>query len=227
MKTVLITGASKGIGKALAQKYLQEGWKVIGTSTNGKADYSHENLSIFQLDLISPESIKKCADAIASSGAKIDVLHNNAGALFDDEETRVIVEKLRQTLEVNLVGTIDFTEQIIAYLNPGSHIVNTSSQAGSLSDADIIADSHYPYHYPAYKISKAALNMYARTLANRFRSENTDIIVSSVHPGWVKTDMGGEEAPVTPEEAANDLFSLATSRPETGQFWFKGKKYPW
>lgn len=87
--------------------------------------------------------------------------------------------------------------------------------------------SHYPYHYPAYKISKVAVNMYTRTLANRFQRDGKSVIVSSVHPGWVSTEMGGEEAPISPKEAAHDIFTFAISNPPTGGFWFKGEKLEW
>jgi NAD(P)-dependent dehydrogenase (short-subunit alcohol dehydrogenase family) len=231
MKTVLITGIGRGIGKALAQKFLAEGWQVSGTSQTGSVDYSNANLKVFQLDLTSADSIKKCAEAITSDmskiDAKVDILINNAGAMPDKDEVRVVIDKLRETLEVNLIGTIDLTERVIPMMNNGGHVINTSSQAGSLTEADILADTHEPYHYPAYKISKTAINMYTRTLAVRMNHENTGIIVSSVHPGWVKTDMGGDEAPTTPEEAAENIYKLAISRPETGQFWYNGKKYPW
>ena len=228
MKTVLITGASRGIGRAEAEKFLKEGYSVFGTSLDGTLPFSNENLKAFQLDLVSSESIKKCADTIISSGTKIDILINNAGALFDEDETRTVIDKLRKTLEVNLIGTIDFTEQIIPAMNKDGHILNTSSQAGSLDEAiGHLEDSHEPYHYPSYKISKCAINMYTRTLALRLHHEKTGIIVSSINPGWVRTDMGGNEAPILPEEAAEHIFKLAISRPETGQFWFNGKKYPW
>lgn len=138
------------------------------------------------------------------------------------EETSVAIETLRKTLQVNLVGTIDFTERMLPLINQGGHIVNISSSAGSL--AEVGYESHFPGHYPSYKISKTALNMYTRTLALRLKD---NIIVSSVHPGWVKTDMGGTEADITPEEAAEHIFGLAVSKPETGQFWFNGKKIPW
>jgi NAD(P)-dependent dehydrogenase (short-subunit alcohol dehydrogenase family) len=237
MKTTLITGIGRGIGKALTLKFLKEGYAVIGTSQTGAVDYSPGNLKVFQLDLTSADSIKKCAEAIADelgkSGTKVDALINNAGALFDEDETHIIIEKLRQTLEVNLIGTIDWTERIIPSMkagngnNNGGHIVSISSQAGSLQEMDRITDSHEPYHYPAYKISKTAINMYTRTLAVRMDHEKTGIIVSSVHPGWVKTNMGGDDAPTTAEEAAEQIFKLAVSRPETGQFWYNGNKYPW
>ena len=227
MKTVLITGIGRGIGKALAQKFLAEGYAVIGTTFNSTAPFEHANLKTYPLDLSSPESIKQCADSVKASGAKIDILINNAGALFDDEETHLVADKLRKTLEVNVVGTADLTEQVIPLMNRDGHIVSISSQAGSITDMDHIEDSHEPYHYPAYKISKCALDMYVRTLAVRMTHENTGILVSAVHPGWVKTDMGGDEAPTTPEEAAGHIFKLAVSHPETGQFWFNGEKYPW
>ena len=228
-KTVLITGISRGIGKALANKYLGEGYFVIGTSIDGKIDFEHENLKIYKLDLSKPRSIKKCVKKIFKSAVKIDIVHNNAGALFDDEETHVIIEKLQKTLTVNLLGTIDLTEQMIGNMHAGGHIINTSSSAGSLTDTDMkdALTSHFPFHYPAYKISKCALNMYTRTLAMRMEQEKTEITVSSVHPGWVRTDMGGEDAPMLPEEAADWIYKLAISKPETGCFWFKGEKYPW
>ncbi len=227
MKTVLITGIGRGIGRALAEKFLNEDWYVVGTSTEGTIEYSNKNLEVFKLDLSDSNSIKDCVAGIASLNKEIDILINNAGVLLDDEETRVITEKLRETLEVNLIGTIDFTEKIIPLLENNAHIVNISSSAGSLEDTENVEDSHSPYHYPAYKISKAALNMYTRTLAVRLKHENMNILVSSVHPGWVKTDMGGTDAPTLPADAALNIFDLATSRPQTGQFWFNGKKYPW
>ncbi|HEY4499493.1 MAG TPA: SDR family NAD(P)-dependent oxidoreductase [Candidatus Paceibacterota bacterium] len=229
MKTVVITGIGRGIGKALAQKFLAEGFKVFGTSTSGTVDFTHQDLTVFTLDLSSPESIAACADAVVKAGASLDILINNAGALFDDEETQVFIDTLRSTLEVNLIGTIDFTEKILSLVVANGHVVNISSTAGSLalSDPETEKASHFPYHYPCYKISKTALNMYTRTLAGRMIYEGKEIIVSSVHPGWVRTEMGGDDADVSPEEAADDVYKTAVSKPETGQFWFKGKKIAW
>ena len=95
MKTALITGISRGIGKALAEKFLTEGHVVIGTSLSGTVDFSHEKLTVHQLDLTSSQSIRVCTEAIKKSDTKIDILVNNAGALFDEEETNVIIDKLR------------------------------------------------------------------------------------------------------------------------------------
>lgn len=222
MKNVLITGVSKGIGKALAQKFLKEGYFVFGTSVNGEVDFSDPNLSVVELELSSTESIARCASKLLKSGEKIDIQINNAGAMLDEDETTVIPDKLRKTLEINLIGPIDLTEQILPIINDGGHIINVASSAGSL--ALPANDSHDEGHYPSYKISKTAVNMYTKTLAARLKDKVT---VSSVHPGWVKTDIGGQDAPVTPEETAENIFKLAISRPETGQFWFNGEKMPW
>ena len=228
MKTVLITGIGKGIGKALAQKFLNDGYFVIGTSVSGEIDFTSElgissqNIKVFQLDLLDSKSIEACAKSIEDFGKKLDIHINNAGALFDEDETSVNVDKLRKTLEVNLIGPSDLTERLIPIINDNGHLVFISSSAGSL--AEVATESHYFGHYPAYKISKCAINMYMRTLAMRLKN----IKVSSIHPGWTRTEMGGEDAPMTPEEAALHIFETATNKDiETGQFWFKGEKFPW
>jgi NAD(P)-dependent dehydrogenase (short-subunit alcohol dehydrogenase family) len=223
MKTVLITGVNRGIGKALAQKFLTEGWCVIGTSRSGIVDYQHDHLTILPLDLTLPSSIEHCRRALEEQGAAIDILINNAGAVFDEDETKVRIDLLRKTLEVNLIGTIDFCERVFPLVIRGGRIVFISSSAGSLERTG--AQTHYPGLYPAYKVSKAAINMYMRTLAFRLRDSH---IVSAIHPGWVKTDMGGvDEADITPEQSAQEIYDFVITRPETGNFWFNGQKMPW
>lgn len=224
MKTVLITGVGKGIGHALAEKFLGEGYFVIGTYLSSQPPFTNNTFVGYQLDLSSPKSITSCSKKIAESGRMIDIHINNAGVLLDEEETGVIVDKLRATLEVNLLGTIDFTEHLIPLINNGGHIINTSSSAGSL----VLTEkkmSHYPDHYPAYKISKTALNMYTVTLAQRLHKQS--ITVSSINPGWVKTDMGGPKADLSPEKAAAQIVRFALSHPKTGKFWYASKKMPW
>lgn len=223
MKTALITGVSRGIGRALAQKFLAEGWHVIGTSRSGAVDYQHEQLMVLQLDLSVPVSVEHCSRELEKQGVSVDILINNAGALFDEFETSVNVDLLRQTLEVNLIGTADFCERVYPRVYHSGHIVFISSSAGSLERTG--AQTHYPGMYPAYKISKAAINMYMRTLAFRLWDSH---IVSSVHPGWVKTEMGGvDEADITPEQSAKEIYDFVITKPETGGFWFNGRKLPW
>ncbi len=223
MKTALITGVGKGIGKALKEKFLSEGYLVVGTFNSEKPGEEKNFVSV-ALDLSKKESVENCAKEIGKLGKKIDILINNAGVLLDDEIQVLIPDKLRQTLEVNLIGTADFTEKTLPSLSKDAHIVFVSSEAGSITLTEE-GISHEPGHYPAYKISKAALNMYMATLATR--TVHDGLIISSVHPGWVRTSLGGDEAPVLPEEAAADIFKLAISKPQTGGFWFKGKREPW
>ncbi len=218
MKTVLITGISRGIGKALAQKFLSEGYFVLGTSTKGKTSLDHQNLTILKLDLTDSESIENCANEIINFKKPIDILINNAGTwLPEDKDPKKNISALRKVLETNLIGPIDFTERIIPLLNLNAHVVNISSRQGSLS---------YPpgTSSPSYKISKAGLNMFTRILSYQLKGKAT---VSSVHPGAVMTDMALPGADMSPEEAALYIYDLAISKPETGQFWFKGEKFPW
>lgn len=218
MKTVVITGVSRGIGRVVAQMFLYNGDFVIGTSTSGTASLAHKNLIILQLDLADPASIERCTEEIKKTNRKIDILINNAGIWSNNEHDPVIhIPMLRKVLEVNLIGTVDFTERLLGSLNQGAHVVNVSSRAGSMG---------YAKHgnNPDYKISKAALNMFTKILAFRLEGRG---IASSIHPGWTKTDMGGMDADREPEEAAKEIVALANSQVESGQFWFKGEKFPW
>jgi NAD(P)-dependent dehydrogenase (short-subunit alcohol dehydrogenase family) len=221
MKNVVITGVGRGIGKALAEKFLAEGFHVFGTSMTGTADYAHPELTLFKLDLRSAASITEAARAIIAAAQSVGILINNAGVLLDEEETSLKPDLLRDTLAVNMIGAAHFTELMKSAV-AGGHIINISSSAGSLELVGL--ESHEPGHYPAYKISKAALNMYTRTLAAELFGK---AIVSSVHPGWVQTSMGGAEAESTPAEAAEGIYNFAISKPATGRFWFRGEELPW
>lgn len=218
MKTTFITGVSRGIGKALALKFLEEGYFVMGTSMDGTTDFTHENLKIFSLDLSQEKSIEKCSEEVKAFNRNIDIHINNAAVLKDDGENAIVIEKLRQTLEVNLIGTINITQKLLPLISIGGHVINISSSAGSL-------EKLHHGDYPAYKISKAALNMFTSWLAFKQKGLQT---VSSIHPGRVRTDMASGEGDMSPAEAAEYIFATATTKDlETGQFWFKGERFPW
>ena len=219
MNRVLITGVSRGIGRAVAEKFLQEGWSVIGTSTSGTSPIEHGALTVHVLDMLDPKSIKKFADAIVGSEQIINVLINNAGiSVNNDGPQSVVIDSLRKILEVNLVGLIDLTERLLPVIAKDGHVINISSGLASLTEGS-------GTYAPAYSISKTALNKYTRILAGRLAGRR--IIVSSIDPGWVRTDMGGSAAPRDPSEPAEEVFSLATSNIESGNFWHRGRKRSW
>lgn len=221
MQIVFITGVSRGIGKALAEKFLKEGYGVIGTSTSGKAEIKNKNLTMLKLDLSSSKSIEQCVKDFSKLNKKIDLLVNNAGIYANNEDPSMKISYLRKTLEVNLIGTIDLTERLIEFVKIPGKIINISSRAGSITAVGIKKN----VNYPDYRISKAALNMYTKTLS--IRLENKKIMVASIHPGWVETDMGGKGAEFKPHESAENIYNKIIALNETGEFWFKQDKLPW
>ena len=225
MKTIVITGASRGIGLATATRFLEEGWQVVGTYNKTRIPIENANCIGVQLDQGDTPSIKRAVEEIKQKAYQIDVLINNAGITLDWVEPQIDLEKIRKTFEVNLFGVIDLTEQLLPKMLASSHIINIDSSYGAFS-LPIDDESS-----TGYRLSKAALNMYTRTLA--FRLKEKGIIVSSLDPGWVKTDMGNlglsdkERPDREPEEVANDIYQLVTTVQESGQFWRLGKKTDW
>lgn len=225
MKTVVITGTSRGIGLATAQKFLKENWVVIGTSTKGDSPIQNVNFIPARLDVSNTSSIVAFVDLISKQEKPTDVLINNAGIALDSWDPGVNLAKVRKTFEVNLFGLIELTEGLLRYVARDGHIINISSRYGSFN-MPIDDDTSL-----GYRMSKAALNMHTRFLANRLADKG--IKVSAIHPGWVKTDMGNESATEDakpdrePAEAAEEIYKLAVSDIETGQFWYKNEKFPW
>lgn len=216
MKTVLITGVSRGIGRATAEKFLLEEWYVIGTSTTGRSPRKYENLDLHTLDLLDPKSIENFVKEIA--GKEIDVLINNAGIYLDEDEFPITQKSLKDTLQVNLTGLIDLTERLLPQIKDGGRIVSMSSGAAVITEGGDEGK-------PAYQISKVGVNMYTRSLAEYLKKRN--ITVSSMDPGWVKTDMGSFSAPRDPKEPAEEIYKLAISKVDSGYFWHRNKKRSW
>ena len=211
-KRVLITGASRGIGFALTQLFLERGYKVIGACRNGKIDnLSHPNLDVIELDLSNSSSIRDVARTLKKE-LKIDILINNAGIGPDLDLDLPTEDTFKQTFDVNVTGTVLFTESLIEIINHGGSIVNISSEMGSIENCKRI-DS------VAYRMSKSALNMYTKILSNRLK---TSLRVVSIHPGWVRTTIAEsniDNGRLSPEESAIKLVEYILSDFETGTFW--------
>jgi len=210
VKKAIITGASNGIGRSLTEKLLNEGVHVIAVTRSGKIeDYSHPNLTIVQGDISDEASINRAIRQIGQITDQVDYLINNAGVGPDLGQVIPTAEHLTTSFAVNSTGTVLFTEGALAYLKDGAHVVFLSTAMALLRNA--APDG------PAYRMSKAAINMYAVILSQRLAEKN--IKVTPLHPGWVQTRMGGDSAPVTIEQSINGIYKALTQNTETGKFW--------
>lgn len=212
MKTVVITGANRGIGLALANKFLAEGFVVIGTSRKESIDsITHQNFYAVSLDVTSSESITNAVEFINNKFSKIDLLINNAGIGIDLNNETPEIDVLKKTFETNVFGLFSWTEAIKDSIVDGGTIFNISSVMGMLNRDKILPNA------TAYRMSKSALNMYTKTLSARLTDRNISVV--SIHPGWVKTDMGGQEADITPDFCANGIYQLYLKNVPTNSFW--------
>ena len=211
MSTILITGTSQGIGHALTKSLLINGYRVIGTNTTGIDNINDNNYKSFALDLSNLDSIAAFENNLQIEKIKIDILINNAGIGPDLDFELPEAISFKKTFDVNVTGTIFFTEQMLQHLNIGGKIVNISSKMGSI-DVCEKSDS------VAYRMSKAALNMYTKILSNRLEGKH---LVASVHPGWVRTNIAKSNVNgrLSSEESAQKIFQFITSDFKTGTFW--------
>ncbi|MDC6404645.1 MULTISPECIES: SDR family NAD(P)-dependent oxidoreductase [Maribacter] len=219
MKHGIVTGSSRGIGLATVEVLTkQPSFKVIGSSTSGNNPLDNANFQCFKLDLSSSDSITKFA--VNLGDIKLNFLINNAGILLEKwDASKINMEQLKKTFDINVFGTIKLTEKLLPLFKSKAHIINITSDWGSFSEQNFDA------FQPHYKMSKAALNMYTKLLAKRL--ERNNITVSSLDPGWTQTDMGGKIAPRLPKEVAEDILNLLNNEVETGKFWHQGKIRPW
>jgi NAD(P)-dependent dehydrogenase (short-subunit alcohol dehydrogenase family) len=211
-KKVIITGGNRGIGLALVSKFLEEGYFVIATSRNGKiGSIQHSDLVVVPLDITSASAISAAVTMLEKDFGTIDLVINNAGVGLDLEDLQPDIDKIRATFDTNVFGLVHFTEACLPILAENATILNISSVMGMLERDKAVANA------TAYRMSKAAVNMYTKTLSARMMERN--ITVPSIHPGWVKTDMGGEGADITAAESANGIFALYDKNLPTGTFW--------
>lgn len=234
-KTVaLVTGANKGIGFEIARQLGQRGLVVVlGARDDAKgraaaAELGKEGIDAHavRLDVTSSEDVAKLPAYFKDTFGRLDVLVNNAGVAewkLDD------LDSFRRTFETNLFGAVAVTYALLSLLeeSPAGRIVNQSSVLGSLTS---LQDKPYRYKgsvIPAYTASKAALNGFTVALASK--TAGTALKVNAAHPGWVKTALGGANAPMQPADGAKTAVTLATLPPDgpSGRFFYMDEPLPW
>lgn len=206
----MITGANSGIGLALTQKLLAEGYNVFGTSRSGQIpDLNHDNLKVIRLDITDSKSVADALAEIHSAVESIDLLINNAGVAPDVFNENPEIATLIETFSTNVYGTVALTEMALPILSEGAQVIFISS--------NMSLPKNMAKNGPGYRMSKAAINVYAMMLAQRL--EDRHIRVTPVHPGWVQTRLGGNQAPYTTAQSAAGIFNAIRTNQESGKFW--------
>ena len=232
IRLAVVTGANKGIGFEISRQLVRKGLRVILTSrdpTKGlqaQKALAKEGLEVLchELDVTKRRSVAALARYLAKEHGRLDVLVNNAGILIDRSSTSVLDEKeqvFHTTLETNFFGALRVCQAVVPLMRKHRYgrVVNLSSGFGQL---DAMGDGN-----AAYRTSKTALNALTRMVAKAVEEDN--ILVNSMCPGWVRTDMGGPAASRSVEKGAQTAVWLATlpDSGQTGGFFRDKKPIPW
>src|SRR5208337_1889099 len=244
-KIAFITGGNRGLGFQTALDLKDAGAKVvIGSRDLAQGEQAVQKLraagvdaDVLRFDITKPADYQAAFDYFNSKYGRLDILVNNAGIAGgtfpgtgpENSASEVPLDLLHKVFETNFFAQVALTEALLPLIrkSPAGRIVNLSSIIGSLT---LQADPNSPYYHAksfAYDASKTALNAFTVHLAYDLR--DTNIKVNSAHPGWVKTDMGGPEAPMELSEGAKTSAALATLPEDgpTGGYFHLGQTLPW
>jgi len=232
-RIAVVTGANRGIGLEICRQLSRrDEFRVVltsrdegkGTAAAGTLRAAGLDVDYRQLDVSNGRSVELLAGYVAQTYGRCDVLVNNAGIMADPRGSRVLDSRpatFRETLETNFFGALLLIQTLAPLMRKGGYgrIVNVSSGQGQL--ADMAAGT------PAYRVSKTALNALTRTCAAEL--SGSGILVNSMCPGWVRSDMGGPSAPRTLAQGADTAVWLATLPADgpSGGFFRDRKPIPW
>jgi NAD(P)-dependent dehydrogenase (short-subunit alcohol dehydrogenase family) len=231
-RVAIVTGANRGLGFEIARQLMSHNVFVVAACRDtAKCDATAErlksegdNVACHVLDVNDTHSVRAFVESVVRNAGAPSILVNNAGVFPEERGARLTdlsTAYWRMTFETNLFGAMRMCREVVPHMLKLRYgrVVNVSSGLGQMSKMGAGT--------PAYRVSKAALNALTLTLAEEVRG--TGILVNSMSPGWVRTDMGGEEAPRSAEEGADTavwLCLLPSSGP-TGQFFRDREPIPW
>ena len=228
---VLVTGADRGIGLGFVRHYLENGGQVVATSrrtrsTDDLVELTEEyagRLCVMPLDVTDEASISQFAKDIGTQGITFGVVISNAGVTVEESFGQWTSRTFEINFLVNTVGPALLVQAVDPYLEEGARVIQISSGMGS-TGRNINPENGLD----AYAVSKCGLNILSRRLAEKLRPRN--IVVVSLDPGWVRTDMGGPEAPTSVDESVSAMVSTINriGAGDTGSFLARdGKAIPW
>ena len=237
-KVALITGANKGLGKEIARQLGLRGYTVVLAARNEAAGHAAAaelatagcDVRAVRLEVTTPDDIAGVVRYLDQTFGKLDVLVNNAGIALEWDGQPTNVDKVRRTLEVNLVAPYAITAALVPLLSRSddARVINQSSMLGSLGTAENSWEHVAGFMTVGYSTSKAGLNMLTLIQSKTLAAQG--IAVAAAHPGWVKTDLGSQAAPMEVEEGARTVVDLATIPREQfphGQLIHQGQRLPW
>jgi NAD(P)-dependent dehydrogenase (short-subunit alcohol dehydrogenase family) len=237
-KVALITGANKGIGKEIARQLGLLGYAVVLTARDQEAGTKAVDELVaagcdaytIPLEVTNAEDITNLVKYLEKNFGKLDILVNNAGIALEWDGNPTNTDKIRRTLEVNLIAPYAITEALVPLLSlsDDARVINQSSQLGSIDTAENMWKHVSTFMTVGYATSKAGLNMLTQIQSKTLGIKG--IAVAAAHPGWVKTDLGSDAAPMEVDEGANTVVSLVTiarTQFPHGQLVHKGNRIPW
>ncbi len=231
-RVAVVSGGNRGLGFETCRQLSQREYHVIlGSRDPAKGQHAADELrahggdvQMHQLDVTEPRSIETLRETAAKRWGRVDVLVNCAAVMGSPNELSIFDvtdQQIQATLETNFFSALHLCQALVPFMRRANYgrVVNVSSGMGQLADMGAGA--------PPYRFSKAALNTLTRILAREL--EETNVLVNSVCPGWVRTDMGGEKAPLSVSEGAAGIVWAATlpKGGPSGGFFRHGEPIPW